>query len=166
MTTPSAGVSPSSAGNPKPAAGADEVLVTLSLGRQLCGIDVGIVRDVLGGQTITHIPLAQAEVAGSLNLRGRIVTAIDLRRRLGLDSPGEGARQMSVVVDLGGELFSLLVDDVGEVMTLPGSRREELPLTLDPLWRRLAHSVYRLDGSLMVALDVGRLLDLDASLRH
>ena len=77
------------------------------------------VRDVLGEQTITRIPLAPPEIAGSLNLRGRIVTAIDLRRRLRLPPPPPGAARMSVVAEQGGELYALLVDQVAEVMSLP-----------------------------------------------
>jgi purine-binding chemotaxis protein CheW len=62
----------------------NQVLVTLTVGEQLCGVPVLAVRDILGEQTITRIPLAPPEIAGSLNLRGRIVTAIDLRKRLRL----------------------------------------------------------------------------------
>ena len=62
----------------------EQVLVTLTVADQLCGVPVLAVRDILGEQTITRIPLAPPEIAGSLNLRGRIVTAIDLRRRLQL----------------------------------------------------------------------------------
>jgi purine-binding chemotaxis protein CheW len=75
------------------AAGEDErVFVTLTVADQLCGVPVQAVRDVLGEQAITRIPLAPAEIAGSLNLRGRIVTTIDLRRRLGLPDAAAGTR--------------------------------------------------------------------------
>src|SRR3984957_13321009 len=97
----------------------ERVFVTLTVADQLCGIPVLGVRDILGEQVITRIPLAPVEVAGSLNLRGRIVTAIDLRQRLGLPAPAPGAVRMSVVAEQGGELYALLVDQVSEVMRGP-----------------------------------------------
>src|SRR5271170_1708726 len=90
--------------------------VSIVIEGQLFGIPVLIVHDVLGPQRITRVPLAPPEVAGSLNLRGRIVTAINLRRRLKLPPLEADKISMSVVVDLGGELYSLLVDNVGEVL--------------------------------------------------
>ncbi|HTW68724.1 MAG TPA: chemotaxis protein CheW, partial [Acetobacteraceae bacterium] len=80
----------------------EESFVTLTVAEQLCGIPVLGVRDILGEQTITRIPLAPPEIAGSLNLRGRIVTAIDLRRRLNLPPPAAGTVRMSVVAEQGG----------------------------------------------------------------
>ena len=92
---------------------------------------------MLGEQAITRIPLAPPEVAGSLNLRGRIVTAIDLRRRLGLPPAPQGTRRMSVVAEQGGELYALLVDQVAEVMRLPASAFERNPPTLPAIWAAL-----------------------------
>ncbi len=139
---------------------AEQMLVTLLLASQLCGIPVLAVRDVLGEQTIARIPLAPAEVAGSLNLRGRIVTAIDLRRRLRLPPAPEGTRRMSVVTEQGGELYALLVDQVSEVMTLRAAAFEPVPPTLPAEWAAHSAGIYRLDGRLLVVLDVARLLAL------
>lgn len=140
-----------------------EEFVTLTVAGQLCGIPVLTVRDILGPQAVTRVPLAPPEVAGSLNLRGRIVTAIDLRRRLGLAAAADSARAMSVVVETGGELYSLLVDQVGEVLSLEGDGREPNPPTLDARWRGVSSGVHRLQGQLMIVLDVDRVLDLGAS---
>jgi purine-binding chemotaxis protein CheW len=139
---------------------ASQEYVTLTVANQLCGIPVLTVRDILGPQQVTRVPLAPPEVAGSLNLRGRIVTAIDLRRRLGLPPAEQGARPMSVVVDTMGEFYSLLVDQVGEVLALEDDAREANPPTLDPRWRSVSLGVHRLQGQLMVVLDVERVLDL------
>jgi purine-binding chemotaxis protein CheW len=141
------------------AAGASD-FVTMTVADQLFGIPVLAVQDVLGPQRITRIPLSPREVAGALNLRGRIVTAIDVRSRLSLppraaDNPG-----MSVVVDHKGELYSLIVDAVGEVMSLPNDSYERNPATLDPRWREVSGGIYRLRGKLLVVLEVPRLLDM------
>jgi purine-binding chemotaxis protein CheW len=138
--------------------------VTMFIEGQMFGIPVLMVQDVLGPQKITRIPLAPPEVAGSLNLRGRIVTAIDVRMRLQLPqrAPDAGAG-MSVVVDMKGELYSLKVDQVGEVLSLPAAKYERNPPTLDPLWREFSTGIYRLDGKLLVVLDVPRLLDFTKS---
>src|SRR3546814_3480216 len=100
------------------AAGDTQDYVTMTIAGQLFGIPVLTVQDILGPQKITRIPLAPPEVAGSLNLRGRIVTAMDVRLRLGLAPRAEGEPAMSGVVDQRGESYSLLVDSVGEVLSL------------------------------------------------
>ena len=96
------------------------------------------VRDILGEHAITRIPLAPTEIAGSLNLRGRIVTAIDLRRRLRLPPAPADQPRMSVVAEQGGELYALLVDQVSEVMSLKASAFERNPPTLPPPGRSSA----------------------------
>src|ERR1700742_2496562 len=138
-------------------AGEEQVYVTLTVAGQLCGIPVLGVRDILAEQTITRIPLAPAEIAGSLNLRGRIVTAIDLRRRLSLPPPEAGQKRMSVVAEQGGELYALLVDQVSEVMSLDGKLFERNPPTLERNWALFSNGIYRLDGRLLVILNVARL---------
>jgi purine-binding chemotaxis protein CheW len=135
--------------------------VTMYIEGQMFGIPVLTVQDVLGPQKITRIPLAPREVAGSLNLRGRIVTAVDVRLRLGLPNNAAENKGMSVVVDQSGELYSLLVDQVGEVLSLPAAKFERNPPTLDPMWREFSAGIYRLDDKLLVVLDVAKLLDFN-----
>jgi len=140
----------------------DEVaFVTLMLADQLCGVPVLSVRDVLGDQTIARIPLAPPEVAGNLNLRGRIVTAIDLRERLRLPPRAADAPVMSIVTEQGSELYALLVDSVSEVVTLRKRDMEPNPPTLPAIWAEHAHGIYRVDQRLMAVLDVERLLQFD-----
>jgi purine-binding chemotaxis protein CheW len=138
----------------------DRQFVILTVADQLCGVPVLGVRDILGEQTITRIPLAPKEVAGSLNLRGRIVTAIDLRQRLGLAAAPPGTKRMSVVAEQGGELYALLVDQVSEVMSVKASAFERNPPTLPPAWARFSTGIYRLDNQLLAVLDVASLLAL------
>ena len=140
------------------AAGEAELVLTFSVGGQSCGVPVLSVRDVLGPQSITPIPLAPAEIEGAMNLRGRIVTAVDLRRRLGLPGRAEGAQPMSIVVEQGGELYAMLADEVGEVLPLSAADRAPNPPTLDHLWREVWRGVQRRDGQLLILLDVERLL--------
>jgi purine-binding chemotaxis protein CheW len=133
---------------------ASQEFVTMRIGRQIFGISVMAVQDVLRRQRIAHVPLAPRVIAGSLNLRGRIVTAIDMRRRLGLDSDGDHSEMMNVVVEHKGELFSLLVDRVGEVLSLPLNKFEKVPPNLTESWRGLSAGVFKLDQELLVILDV------------
>jgi len=138
--------------------------VTLTIGGQWFGIPVLSVQDVLGPQNIAMIPLAPPEVAGSLNLRGRIVTAIDPRVRLGLPKREENEAVMSVVVEHLGELYSLLIDQVGEVLKLPSNRFEHNPASLDPRWRDISTGIYRLDDRLVIVIDIERLLNFSTTL--
>ena len=140
-------------------ASGNQDFVTMTIADQLFGIPVLQVQDVLGHQRITRIPLAPPEVAGSLNLRGRIVTAIDVRLRLGLATRPKDKPRMSIVVDLRGELYSLIVDSVGEVLSLSKEDFERNPATLDQRWREVSTGIYRLNNQLMVVLDVSRLLN-------
>ncbi len=136
----------------------DFVIVTLV--GQSFGIPVMQVRDVLRRQTLTPVPLAPNAVAGLLNLRGRIVTAIDLRVRLGLAPQAADADAAIVVVERDGELYALIVDAVGDVLTVPPERRERVPAMLDPVWRGLAAAVHAAAEGLVVLLDIPRVLDL------
>ncbi len=133
--------------------------VSMTVADQVFGIPVLSVQDVLGPQIITRIPLAPPEVAGALNLRGRIVTAIDVRKRLGLPPRAKDQSEMSIVVEFGGELFSLVIDSVGEVLSLSADAYERNPANLDPRWREVSGGVFRLSDRLLVVLDVSRLLE-------
>lgn len=137
--------------------------VTIRLAGQLCGIPVLTVHDVLSEQMITSVPLAPSAVAGVLNLRGRIVTAINLRKRLGLAEKEEGSAGMSIVVEYDGEPYSLLIDSVGDVMSFPDEYFERNPVTLDQRWQDVSSGIYRMDGELLVILDVEKLLNFGKS---
>ncbi len=141
-------------------AGATEGLVSVRVGTQGFGIPVLQVQDVIAQTAINRVPLAPPEVAGSLNLRGRIVTAIDMRRRLGMAPRGSDEPFMSVIVERHSELYALIVDDVGDVLWLPGSQHEPPPATLSAAWRGLCSGLYRLDGELLLALQIEEVLAL------
>ncbi len=131
--------------------------VTLTVGEQLFGINVMNVHDVLKDLKINSIPLAPQEVAGSLNLRGRIVTAIDLRRKMGLPNRDKDAAKVSIVVEHHNEMYSLVVDQVGEVLTLEDKKFSKPPVTLDKLWRDYAAGIFQLEKKLLIILDIDKL---------
>ena len=145
----------------RPDTALDGQCLTVEVGGQSFGIPALRVHDVLGPQRITRVPLAPSEVAGALNLRGRAVTAIDLRLRLGLPPRARGEAPMNIVVDCGDEHYGLLVDRVGEVLTLSAADFEPSPKTLDGRWRDLSTGIYRLEGRLLVLLDIDRLYRFD-----
>jgi purine-binding chemotaxis protein CheW len=134
--------------------------VTFMIAGQLFGVPVLEVQDVLRPQAITRIPMAPPEILGSLNLRGRIVTVVNTRHRLGLPAAESSDKPMSIVVPHGDDLFSLAVDRVGEVLSLSGDNFEANPPTLDSAWREVASGIYRLKDELLVVIDVARLLRL------
>ncbi len=134
--------------------------VTFTIGGQLCGIPILQVRDVLAPQEITPIPLAPPKIAGSLNLRGRIVTSVDLRVRLGLPTGDVGRDRMSIVVEHHGNLYSLIIDSVGEVLELSSEKLERTPTTLDASWSRFSNGICRLDGGLLLVLHIDSVLDI------
>jgi purine-binding chemotaxis protein CheW len=140
--------------------GAVTEYVTTMIGDQLFGLPISRVQDVFMPERLTRVPLSSSDVAGVLNLRGRIVTAIDMRARLGLPKSESGRPPMAVGVDLRGESYGLLIDQIGEVLKLSDDSREENPVNLDPRMAKMAAGVHRLDGQLMVVLDVDRVLEI------
>jgi purine-binding chemotaxis protein CheW len=107
--------------------GAVAEYVTAVIGGQLFGLPISRVQDVFMPERLTRVPLASSEIAGVLNLRGRIVTVVDMRARLGLPKNDDGKPPMAVGVDLRGESYGLLIDQIGEVLRLPDDGREENP---------------------------------------
>jgi purine-binding chemotaxis protein CheW len=136
--------------------------VTFMLDGQMFGLPIGRVQEVFRPSRITGVPLAAAQIAGVLNLRGRIVTAIDMRSRLDLPARNKDQTAMAIGIESGSESFGLLVDTVGEVLKLPVGERESNPVNLDRRLARVSAGVYRLDGQLLVVLDIDRVLDLFA----
>ena len=134
--------------------------VTVTVGAQMFGLPIGRVQDVFVPERLTRVPLAPQEIAGLINLRGRMVTLIDMRRRLDLAPRDPGTRLMAVGVEQRGESYGLLVDAVGEVLKLSAESRDSNPLNLDPCWSRVAAGVHRLEDRLLVVLDVDKVLDV------
>ncbi|MGZ3687781.1 MAG: chemotaxis protein CheW [Bdellovibrionota bacterium] len=137
--------------------------VSFRLEHQTLGIPVTQVQEVISGLQVTPVPLAGTEVRGLINLRGQIVTVIDLRRRLGMPERAPDDPCMNVIVRNGDEepegLYSLLVDSIGDVLNVHDIPILPPPATLDGIWRRICAGVFRLDQAILVVLDVPSVLN-------
>lgn len=123
------------------------------------GVEVLKVQEVIRYQEMTGVPLASPAIQGLINLRGQIVTAIDLRRRLELPARGTGELPMNVVVRTEDCAVSLLVDDIGDVVEIQDDARERPPETLRGIARELVTGVYKLRERLLLILDTGKTLN-------
>ncbi|MDQ1484874.1 MAG: purine-binding chemotaxis protein CheW [Actinomycetota bacterium] len=136
-------------------------LATFTVDTLLFGVEVSTVQEVIRYQEMTAVPLAAHGAAGLINLRGEVVTAIDMRIRFGLPPLAEGVLPMNVVVRIDDEPVSLLVDAIGDVAQVSGDQFEEPPETMTGPGRALVQGAYKLDNNrLLLALDVARAVDL------
>jgi len=125
-----------------------------------CGVEVMKVQEVIRCQAMTRVPLAPRVVRGLINLRGQIVTAIDLRRRLELSERPDDALPTNVVVRTDDGAVSLLVDEIGDVVEVDDDTFERPPETLQGVARELIRGAYKLDGRLLLILDTERTVQL------
>jgi purine-binding chemotaxis protein CheW len=135
--------------------------VTAIVAGEMIGMPILQVQDVFVPEGITRVPLAPPEIAGVINLRGRIVTLVDLRCRLGMPPREVDAPVMAIGVEAGGESFGLLIDSIGEVLQLSDLEREPNPLHLDPRLARVSNGIHRLDSRLLMVIDVDRVLEIE-----
>ena len=139
-----------------------KAFVTFTVAGQLFGVPVIRVQDILTPDDIAPVPGGPVEVRGLINLRGRIVTVIDMRTHLSLPKGDPAQTGMCVTVESRGDSYTLYVDSVGDVITLSHNLREGNPATLDAVWRDVADAVYRTEKGLLVALHVDRLLAVES----
>ena len=140
--------------------GTQREYVTALIGGELIGLPILRVQDVFVPERPTRVPLAPPEIAGVLNLRGRIVTLIDMRRRLGLAPSAEDKARLAIGVEMRGESYGLLIDGIGEVLRLDDDAREPNPVNLDARLARISAGIHRLDDQLLMVIDVDRALDI------
>lgn len=131
--------------------------VTVTVADQMFGLAIDRVHDVFIASALTTVPLAPPEIVGLLNLRGRVVTAMCLRRRLGLPDREGGRREMAVGLEH--------QDEIGEVMKLSPSSHEPNPVHLDERWIGLSRGVHRLEHGLLIILDIDAVLAFGAEAR-
>jgi len=135
---------------------------TFYLDGLLFGIEVEKIQEVLGRQEITPVPLAPPVVLGLVNLRGQIITAMDLRRRLGLGEHTANHLSINIVVRSNEDILSLLVDEIGDVVEVGQETFEPPPETFDPKSRGLIRGVHKLSGGLMHVLDADQAVTLSS----
>ena len=146
-----------------PAAGADaatQQFTTFVLDGHLFGVEVETVQEVIRYQQTTRVPLAPASVGGLINLRGQVIPALDLRHRLGMPERPSGQLPMNVVVRTEDGAVSLLVDQIGEVIETDVQHFESPPDTVTAQARDLIRGAYKLEATLLLALDVPRTVEL------
>ncbi len=133
---------------------------TFYVGELLFGVDVMTVQEVIRFQEMTPVPLASPVIQGLINLRGQILTAIDLRRQLKQSVRAEGALPMNVVIRTDGNIVSLLVDEIGDVLEVDDKLFEDPPPTLDAHTRSLITGVYKLKDELLLVLNTVHAVDV------
>jgi len=136
---------------------------TFSLDGKLFGVPVPQVQEVIRFQEMTRVPLAPHVIAGMINLRGQIVTAIDLRRRLGMRARDEEQKPINVVVRCEDGAVSLLVDEIGDVIEVDQESFEPPPETMGPAARQVIRGVHKLPGRLLLVLDTERAVEVNGA---
>lgn len=143
-----------------------EQLCTFRVGDLSFGVPAGTVQEMIRTTDRTHVPLVNPIVHGLVNLRGEIVTTIDLRRRLGIEPAEERQTDTNVVIRFDDMVVSLVVDEIGDVVTVDGDEFEAAPSTLNGRCREVVDGVYKLNGQLLLTVDLDRLLDLSLLDEH
>jgi purine-binding chemotaxis protein CheW len=125
---------------------------------ELLGLPIARITEIFKANRLTRVPLAAPEIAGLLNLRGRVITAIDLRRHLGHSAHNGVQPVMAVGTEVGGEAYALLVDSVEAIMNLAKDDHEPIPLNLAPRLARIAAGIHEINGRRLILLDVDALV--------
>jgi purine-binding chemotaxis protein CheW len=138
----------------------DPQFIIVKIGEQIFGISVDYVVDVLAPKAITSVPLARKEVVGLLNLRGRIISALDIRVLLDISDKTDIEQNMCVVIEYERELYSLMVDEVGKVVSLNLDELVPTPDNLSKFWRDVSLGVVLMNEDLLVILDINKIMKL------
>lgn len=152
---------PVTTGEMTPSADDDaKMFVTFYVSGQMFGLEVTHVHEIFFPEAIYRVPMAPRQVAGLINLRGRIVTVIDMRDKLSLDEGEDdrSERRPSITTDKDGELYSLWIDKIGDILEVAPERLRPVPPTVSANWRQVARAVCQLDGALLIVLDLDALL--------
>lgn len=161
MPTPSQSLVTLPANSPAKTETHDRIMfVTFFVSGQMFGLDVTHVHEIFFPEAIFRVPMAPKQVAGLINLRGRIVTVIDMRDKLSLNEGEDNRteRRPSITTDHDGELYSLWIDKIGDILEVHPERLRPVPPTVSPAWRQLARAICQLDGALLIVLDLDALL--------
>ena len=132
---------------------------TVFVGGEKFGLPVDCVQTIFPIEAVTPVPLGPREILGLVNLRGKIVTAVSLRRRMQLPEENEGRQRLAIGIEHRGESFALVVDEVGDVIMLSAQARIAMPPHLDAQRAKLTEAVYRLNDGILPQLDMGAIFD-------
>jgi len=138
----------------------EQQFCTFYLGEHYFGVPVSEVQEIIRYQDMTRVPLAPDVVSGLINLRGQIVTAIDLRKRLEFEAKKDDKKLMNVVVRTIEGAVSLQVDEIGDVLEVPDDCFERCPETLTGSAREMIWGAYKLENKLLLILDTGKAINL------
>jgi len=133
-------------------------LLTCRVGQQWLGLQVKQVREVVSPQPRTEMPLAPDAVMGLINLRGRVITQLDVRKVIGLPARESESFRVAIVETLSGEAFGLVMDEVGAVIEMDLNMYEKTPKTLDRIWQDVSEGVLKQDDRVLVLVDVERFI--------
>ena len=142
----------------------EKQICTFYLGKYYFGLDVLEVQEVFRCQELTKAPLAPEEVSGLINLRGQIITAVNLRRRFNMEPLPAGVVPMNVVVRMQEEVVGLLVDRIGDVMEVSDELYEPAPKNIQESVRELVAGVYKLKDRMLMILDAKNVLQVNANM--
>lgn len=137
--------------------------MTFHVAGQILGMPVETVQEILPPQNVTNIPLAPDGIAGLINLRGQIVTSFDLRKRLGLESRPPESGFINIISGTADDMYAIVVDSVGDVISVESMRFSPPPPTLDPVWRNCCLGIYQLEHGLLISLDIKSLFSIQNS---
>ncbi len=152
----------STSGPAKQGYASNTTFFTVYVNERVFGLDVREAQAIFRVGAITPIPLMQKEIAGLINLRGKVVVAVSLRQRLGAAAAGDNCESIAIGLERGSELFALLADRVGDVLSLPQSARKALPPHCDALQSRYMRELYVYGSGLIPILDIQRLFDFES----
>ena len=142
----------------------EKQICTFYLDKYCFGIDVLEVQEVFRYEEMTKVSLAPADISGLINLRGQIITAINLRLRLGMEPRPADVMPMNVVVQSQGEVVSLLVDQIGDVMEISEDLYEQAPENIQGAMKELITGVYKLEDRLLLILDTKKVVQFDVAI--
>ncbi len=142
-------------------AGDERQLVVFQLGGELYGVEISRVHEIIRLQTVTRVPRAPAFVEGVINLRGKVIPVVDLRRRFGLPSAEHTRASRIVVVEIGDQVVGIIVDGVSEVLRVGESTVEPPSPVVAGIDSEYIHGIAKLPDRLVILLDLDRVLARD-----
>jgi purine-binding chemotaxis protein CheW len=140
------------------ASGDEQQLVVFQLEAELYGVDIARVHEIIRLQTVTRVPRAPALVEGVINLRGKVIPVVDLRRRFGLPAAEHTRTSRIVVVEIGDQVVGIVVDGVSEVLRVNGATVEPPSPVVSGIDSEYLHGIAKLPERLVILLDLDRIL--------